>query len=407
MARKIERQSETTPSNTLDEYLWNQKLGVSSIPPIDPNQGQASPTSLPPDPSAAPIINFDSSIAPSDQFGSGISGEYQRINTQTPNTTPASVPATSKAAAVSTLYGDVNPTPTIGDSGNNGSQANRNNSSENLPNGPDASPATSPAAVGEEEGGAGLAADLGEAASLAAFASKHWVGSVLDPIHIASNEVPEDEWEPISRMFSCSHCGEQINDSKEKIWTFSDKSPLYDQYGGGVYHKECLNELNDLHSKEASMNWKSRYANNEHRQMPWPANNRSDIVEHIIKEHEPIIRYLMGDDQSRNQVINNLRDTTSVPSQYGTAWEHFDQLHYFHHMRPGVMMSQPADHEHGNDGLDGRQASKGKKDHYKYIKKRGDKFVIIQKGTGKVLSTHDSKEKAIAAFKAMEMHLHG
>ena len=245
MARKIERQSETTPSNTLDEYLWNQKLGVSSIPPIDPNQGQASPTSLPPDPSAAPIINFDSSIAPSDQFGSGISGEYQRINTQTPNTTPASVPATSKAAAVSTLYGDVNPTPTIGDSGNNGSQANRNNSSENLPNGPDASPATSPAAVGEEAGGAGLAADIGEAATLA-LASKHWIGSTLDP-------------------------------------------------------------------KEASMNWNDRYA--------------------------------------------------------------------------------------GKD--------KGKKDHYKYIKKRGDKFVIIQKGTGKVLSTHDSKEKAIAAFKAMEMHLHG
>ena len=43
----------------------------------------------------------------------------------------------------------------------------------------------------------------------------------------------------------------------------------------------------------------------------------------------------------------------------------------------------------------------------KYIKKQGDEWVIIQKGTGKVLSHHDSEEKAEAAFRAMEMHMHG
>lgn len=42
----------------------------------------------------------------------------------------------------------------------------------------------------------------------------------------------------------------------------------------------------------------------------------------------------------------------------------------------------------------------------KYIKERDGKWVIIQKGTGKVLSTHDSKEKADASFAAMEMHKH-
>jgi len=42
----------------------------------------------------------------------------------------------------------------------------------------------------------------------------------------------------------------------------------------------------------------------------------------------------------------------------------------------------------------------------KYIKKHGDKWVIVQKGTGKVLSTHDSEEKANASFRAMEMHKH-
>lgn len=48
-----------------------------------------------------------------------------------------------------------------------------------------------------------------------------------------------------------------------------------------------------------------------------------------------------------------------------------------------------------------------KESEYKYVKKQGDKWVIIQKGTGKVLSTHDSEEKAKSAFRAMEMNMHG
>jgi hypothetical protein len=42
-----------------------------------------------------------------------------------------------------------------------------------------------------------------------------------------------------------------------------------------------------------------------------------------------------------------------------------------------------------------------------YIRKQGDKWVITQKGTGKVLSHHDTREKAEASFRAMEMHKHG
>ena len=51
--------------------------------------------------------------------------------------------------------------------------------------------------------------------------------------------------------------------------------------------------------------------------------------------------------------------------------------------------------------------AKEKKDHYQYIKERNGKWVILQKGTGKVLSTHDTREKAIASFKAMMAHKHG
>jgi len=42
-----------------------------------------------------------------------------------------------------------------------------------------------------------------------------------------------------------------------------------------------------------------------------------------------------------------------------------------------------------------------------YIEKQGDKWVITQKGTGKVLSHHDTKEKAEASFAAMMVSKHG
>lgn len=43
-----------------------------------------------------------------------------------------------------------------------------------------------------------------------------------------------------------------------------------------------------------------------------------------------------------------------------------------------------------------------------YIHKEGPgDWVITQKGTGIVLSHHDSKEKAEAAFRAMEANKHG
>lgn len=41
-----------------------------------------------------------------------------------------------------------------------------------------------------------------------------------------------------------------------------------------------------------------------------------------------------------------------------------------------------------------------------YIQHRGNKWVIIQRGTGNVLSTHDTKEEAEASFAAMETGKH-
>lgn len=53
-----------------------------------------------------------------------------------------------------------------------------------------------------------------------------------------------------------------------------------------------------------------------------------------------------------------------------------------------------------NEGMD-------KESEYQYVVKRGDKWVILQKGTGKVLSTHASQEEAEAAFRAMMANKHG
>lgn len=42
----------------------------------------------------------------------------------------------------------------------------------------------------------------------------------------------------------------------------------------------------------------------------------------------------------------------------------------------------------------------------KYIEKRGGKWVILEKGTGKVLSEHATEEKAEESFRAMEWNKH-
>ena len=61
----------------------------------------------------------------------------------------------------------------------------------------------------------------------------------------------------------------------------------------------------------------------------------------------------------------------------------------------------------GYNSNDGMQVSASAKTANQYIEKQGDKWVITQKGTGKVLSHHDTKEKAESAFAAMMAHKHG
>lgn len=44
---------------------------------------------------------------------------------------------------------------------------------------------------------------------------------------------------------------------------------------------------------------------------------------------------------------------------------------------------------------------------YKYVKKRGTKYVVVSKRTGKVLSRHATRKKAEASFRAMQRRRYG
>ncbi len=392
MTRKIARQSETTPLKTIDEYLWNERLGVAQLPDIMPGTTPSNTSSLPPDPSAAPDVNYDASVPGSqnDMFGSGVNSSGQPIAPKAPNTTPASVPATGKVAGVSTLYGDVNPTPTTGESGNDGSQANRNNSSENLPNGPDSgAPAgSSAAAAGEEAGGAGLASDLGEAATLA-LASKHWVGSVLDPIHTASEEPPPIDWEKVERgRMEGATDGLNPSDLKD----IDDRGiALKDYTRARAYSSH--DEILDAHDRGMNIN---EY--DGPRRFGASHNQVIDAYNHGISlnsyAHARIRRI------PHNEIIDAQNN--------GLDLKQYSNLRNVSHEEAKARLMYPRNKE-ASMNWESRFAGKDDKEegHYKYIKKRGDKYVIIQKGTGKVLSTHDSREKAIASFKAMEMSKHG
>lgn len=52
-----------------------------------------------------------------------------------------------------------------------------------------------------------------------------------------------------------------------------------------------------------------------------------------------------------------------------------------------------------------KQQPKQEQEHNQYIKKEGDKWVILNK-SGEIISHHDTKEKAEESFRAMEMHKH-
>ena len=90
--------------------------------------------------------------------------------------------------------------------------------------------------------------------------------------------------------------------------------------------------------------------------------------------------------------------------------DHMTNVHNF--TRPqyweGLQESHDEDHRINNDELDHNHDQKtSSKQANKYIKKQGDEWVIVQKGTGKVLSHHDSEEKANASFRAMMESKHG
>lgn len=82
----------------------------------------------------------------------------------------------------------------------------------------------------------------------------------------------------------------------------------------------------------------------------------------------------------------------------GKKWHHLDA-----HLKGDHNVMLDADHPWVQQMA---HSSAMQREANQYIKKDGDQWVITQKGTGKILSHHDSEEKANEAFSAMEWHKH-
>jgi hypothetical protein len=60
------------------------------------------------------------------------------------------------------------------------------------------------------------------------------------------------------------------------------------------------------------------------------------------------------------------------------------------------------------DSDSGEKRPRSNESTYQYVEKRGEgDWVVLQKGTGVVLSHHSSKREAEASFRAMEANKHG
>jgi hypothetical protein len=84
----------------------------------------------------------------------------------------------------------------------------------------------------------------------------------------------------------------------------------------------------------------------------------------------------------------------------GRKWHHLDA-----HLKGDHNVMLDADHPWVTEQM-ARTKAAAHKQANQYIKKDGDQWVITQKGTGKILSHHDSEEKANEAFRAMEWSKH-
>lgn len=112
-----------------------------------------------------------------------------------------------------------------------------------------------------------------------------------------------------------------------------------------------------------------------------------------------------GDHSYSNE--GNLNTKQSAKDNHGACYDCkqpvYRQGNEWKHLRPGDAhpVRLPSDHPWVQSRTSAKSAN------YKYVHQDGDDWVITQKGTGKVLSRHDSEEKAEASFRAMMQSKHG
>jgi hypothetical protein len=134
----------------------------------------------------------------------------------------------------------------------------------------------------------------------------------------------------------------------------------------------------------------------------------SQPAQPVSYSNTPKQAYRVADDRAQQQRSQTQRNNHGSCTQcnrpvyrHGGEWKHLegDPSH-------GVFLS--GDHPWVQEQYANRVAAAKRTAEYKYVKPNpdGDGFVITQKGTGKILSHHESEEDAQAAFRAMMTHKH-
>ena len=100
--------------------------------------------------------------------------------------------------------------------------------------------------------------------------------------------------------------------------------------------------------------------------------------------------------------ILNFRSATSDKCRTPSCWNKPDGTSS-HCKECAEKIANPSTRSHEAT----KTATDDEKGHYKYIHKDGKDWVVVQKGTGKILSRHKTEDDAIASFKAMMMNKHG
>jgi hypothetical protein len=176
--------------------------------------------------------------------------------------------------------------------------------------------------------------------------------------------------------YSRSHPGETVA---------SRQSPNFNHEAGAA--SEFLNSI-----------WDSEKTRRQTKNHPAIEQSHQQYADDVEALHHTLQHGHADADNAMDKIVAKRADTDGKIVDHCPGCEKPRRVH-------STMHGDEIRHLH-NDHVRCFGKSSAKKTANQYIKQQGGKWVILQKGTGKVLSHHDSEEKANESFAAMEMNKH-